>query len=88
MGRPIPRACGSRGPTYASFPGCSSTSGWPSATRWSCCTTSTSASRSPRQLCKELERYHPYFIEDPFPPEQNVHFRILRQQTSVPFAMG
>jgi mannonate dehydratase len=40
------------------------------------------------QLCKELERYHPYFIEDPFPPEQNEHFRILRQQTSVPIAMG
>ena len=40
------------------------------------------------QLCKELERYRPYFIEDPFPPEQNEHFRILRQQTSVPIAMG
>jgi len=40
------------------------------------------------QLCKELERYHPYFIEDPLPPEQNEHFRLLRQQTSVPIAMG
>jgi len=40
------------------------------------------------QVCKELERYHPYFIEDPLPPEQNDHFRILRQQTSVPIAMG
>jgi len=40
------------------------------------------------QVCKELERYHPYFIEDPLPPEQNEHFRILRQQTSVPIAMG
>jgi mannonate dehydratase len=40
------------------------------------------------QVCRELERYHPYFIEDPFPPEQNEHFRILRQQTSVPIAMG
>jgi mannonate dehydratase len=40
------------------------------------------------QVCKELERYHPYFIEDPFPPEQNEHFRLLRQQTSVPIAMG
>jgi len=40
------------------------------------------------QLCKELERYHPYFVEDPLPPEQNEHFRILRQQTSVPIAMG
>src|SRR5438876_3708863 len=40
------------------------------------------------QVCKELERYRPYFIEDPLPPEQNEHFRILRQQTSVPIAMG
>src|SRR3954470_59274 len=39
-------------------------------------------------LCKALEPYHPYFVEDPFPPEQNDHFRLLRQQTSVPLAMG
>jgi mannonate dehydratase len=39
-------------------------------------------------LCKSLEPYHPYFIEDPFPPEENDHFRLLRQQTSVPLAMG
>jgi mannonate dehydratase len=40
------------------------------------------------QVCRELERYRPFFIEDPFPPEQNEHFRLLRQQTSVPIAMG
>jgi len=40
------------------------------------------------QVCKELEKYRPFFIEDPFPPEQNEHFRLLRQQTSVPIAMG
>jgi mannonate dehydratase len=40
------------------------------------------------QLCKSLEQYNPYFIEDPFPPEQNDHFRLLRQQTSVPLSMG
>ena len=40
------------------------------------------------QLCKDLERYRPYFIEDPFPPEENDHFKILRPQTSVPLAMG
>jgi mannonate dehydratase len=40
------------------------------------------------QVCRELERYRPFFIEDPFPPEQNEHFRVLRQQTSVPIAMG
>lgn len=39
-------------------------------------------------LLKELERYKPFFIEDPFSPEQNGYFKILRQQTSVPIAMG
>jgi mannonate dehydratase len=39
-------------------------------------------------LCKALEPYRPFFIEDPFPPEENDHFRLLRQQTSVPIAMG
>lgn len=40
------------------------------------------------QLCKAVEPYRPFFIEDPFPPEENDHFKILRQQTSVPLAMG
>lgn len=40
------------------------------------------------QLCKAVEPYRPFFIEDPFPPEENDHFRILRQQTVVPLAMG
>lgn len=40
------------------------------------------------QLCKALEPYNPFFIEDPFPPEDNDHFRLLRQQTTVPLAMG
>ncbi len=39
-------------------------------------------------LCKELERYHPFFIEDPLPPEANGYFRSLRQQCSTPIAMG
>ena len=39
-------------------------------------------------LCKELERYRPFFIEDPFAPEAIGYFRMLRQQTSVPLAMG
>jgi mannonate dehydratase len=39
-------------------------------------------------LCKSLEPYHPFFVEDPFPPEENDHFRLLRQQTTVPIAMG
>jgi mannonate dehydratase len=39
-------------------------------------------------LCKEVEKYRPFFIEDPFPPEDNEHFRLLRQQCSTPLAMG
>ena len=39
-------------------------------------------------LCKALEPYNLFFLEDPFPPEDNAWFRILRQQTSVPIAMG
>ena len=40
------------------------------------------------QLCRAVEPYRPYFIEDPFPPEDNDHFKLLRQQTTVPLAMG
>ena len=39
-------------------------------------------------LCKALEPYHLFFLEDPFPPEDNGYFRQLRQQTSIPIAMG
>ena len=39
-------------------------------------------------LCKELERYHLFFLEDPLPPEEKDHFRLIRQQSSVPLAMG
>lgn len=39
-------------------------------------------------LVKELEKYRPFFIEDPFAPEQNDYFRILRQQSACPIAMG
>jgi mannonate dehydratase len=39
-------------------------------------------------LCKALEPYRLFFLEDPFPPEDNGWFRQLRQQTSVPIAMG
>ena len=39
-------------------------------------------------LCKELEKYRPFFLEDPLPPEENDHFRLMRQQSSTPIAMG
>lgn len=39
-------------------------------------------------LCKALEPYRLFFLEDPFPPEDNGWFRQLRQQTSIPIAMG
>jgi mannonate dehydratase len=39
-------------------------------------------------LCKELERYRPFFVEDPLPPEANGYFKMMRQQTSTPIAMG
>ncbi|MFC1693236.1 enolase C-terminal domain-like protein [Candidatus Latescibacterota bacterium] len=39
-------------------------------------------------LVKELGQYRPFFIEDPFPPEQIGWFRLLRQQSTVPIAMG
>ena len=39
-------------------------------------------------MCKALEPYNLFFLEDPFPPEDNAWFRQLRQHTSVPIAMG
>ena len=39
-------------------------------------------------LAKELERFNLYFLEDPFAPEDSDYFRLLRQQTAIPIAMG
>ncbi len=39
-------------------------------------------------LARDLEPYHLFFLEDPFAPEDVEYFRILRQQCSVPIAMG
>lgn len=39
-------------------------------------------------MIKELEQYRPYFIEDPFSPENMGWFKQLRATTSVPIAMG
>ncbi|MGQ9592242.1 MAG: enolase C-terminal domain-like protein [Planctomycetota bacterium] len=40
------------------------------------------------RLVKDLAPYRPFFVEDPFSPEDIGYFRILRGQTSVPIAMG
>jgi mannonate dehydratase len=40
------------------------------------------------QLCKAVEPYRPFFMEDPFAPEDVAWFRTLRQQTSCAIAMG
>jgi mannonate dehydratase len=39
-------------------------------------------------LCKELEKYRLFFLEDPLSPEDKDHFRLIRQQSSIPLAMG
>jgi mannonate dehydratase len=40
------------------------------------------------QLARELEPYRLFFLEDPFAPEDVDYFRILRQQSAIPIAMG
>jgi mannonate dehydratase len=39
-------------------------------------------------MCKRVEEYRPFFIEDPFSPENMGWFKQLRESTSVPIAMG
>ncbi len=39
-------------------------------------------------MIKQLEPYRPFFIEDPFSPENMKWFRHLRNATTVPIAMG
>lgn len=39
-------------------------------------------------MIKQLEDYRPYFIEDPFSPENMEWFKQLRASTTVPIAMG
>jgi len=39
-------------------------------------------------LAKELEKYNLFFLEDPFAPEDIEYFRLMRQQTAIPIAMG
>ena len=40
------------------------------------------------QLVKDVEPYRPYFIEDPFSPEDIGYFEHLRKLTATPIAMG
>src|SRR5256886_15412912 len=44
--------------------------------------------RAAIRVLKELERYRPFFIEDPLSPEANDYFRQMRAATIVPIAMG
>lgn len=39
-------------------------------------------------MCRRLEEYDPYFIEDPLSPENRSWWKQLRSSTTVPFAMG
>lgn len=39
-------------------------------------------------LCRDLEQYRPYLIEDPLSPENTHWWSLLRKSTTVPFAMG
>lgn len=40
------------------------------------------------KLCKDLEPFRLFFVEDPFSPEDIGYFRNVRQQCSTPLAMG
>jgi mannonate dehydratase len=40
------------------------------------------------QLCKDVEKFRLFFLEDPLSPEDLAWYRIIRQQSSTPIAMG
>ncbi|WPP50192.1 enolase C-terminal domain-like protein [Catalinimonas niigatensis] len=40
------------------------------------------------RMMQQLEEYRPFFIEDPFSPENVGYFKLLREHTTVPIAMG
>ena len=40
------------------------------------------------RFAKDLEPFKLFYLEDPFAPEDNDHLRILRNQSSIPLAMG
>ena len=40
------------------------------------------------QFCKEAEKFHLFFVEDPLSPEDIAYFRQIRQNCATPIAMG
>ncbi|MGI8913593.1 MAG: galactonate dehydratase [Chloroflexota bacterium] len=40
------------------------------------------------RLCREVERFHPFFMEDPLRSEGPFSLRLVRQQTAAPLAVG
>jgi mannonate dehydratase len=40
------------------------------------------------RLAKDLEPYHLFYLEDPLRPEYKESFRLIRQHSTTPFAMG
>jgi mannonate dehydratase len=40
------------------------------------------------QFCKEAEKYHMFFLEDPLSPEDIGYFRQIRENCATPIAMG
>ncbi len=40
------------------------------------------------RLAQEIEKYHPFFIEEPLPPENIDAMRMVRDSTAIPIATG
>ena len=40
------------------------------------------------EFCKAVETYRPFFIEDPLRSENSASLKLIRQQTSIPLAVG
>ena len=84
------RSRGSRGRMPASSPSSSSTCARRSAGRSNCCTTSTSASHRSRRSGwrRSWSSTTSSSWKTRSRPEDNGYFRLLRQQTAIPIAMG